>query len=172
MEASIDKSQTYLVINKVLNLLDPKEKLVIVLTYGFYGKERKTQQEIAAILGLSRSYVATILGSALNNIVILLKREWELEENFNMKARRKSPIIPLSDRFPGYTEEDYWNVITTLKEEERALIFKRYGIDLKNTASSDEWNYAESKDPYNAVIKKLASRLEALAKQKKLGVKR
>lgn len=39
---------------------NPREKTIIVMRYGFDGNEPKTQQEIADILGISRSYVSRI----------------------------------------------------------------------------------------------------------------
>lgn len=39
---------------------NPREKTIIIMRYGFDGNEPKTQQEIADILGISRSYVSRI----------------------------------------------------------------------------------------------------------------
>jgi RNA polymerase sporulation-specific sigma factor len=53
--------------------LKDKEKLVIRMRYGLYGQKEYTQREIAAYLGISRSYVSRIEKKALEK----LKKEFE-----------------------------------------------------------------------------------------------
>jgi RNA polymerase sporulation-specific sigma factor len=48
--------------------LTPREKQIIVMRYGLNGKPSVTQREIAAALGISRSYVSRIEKSALEKI--------------------------------------------------------------------------------------------------------
>ncbi len=48
--------------------LSDREKEIIVLRYGLYGKEELTQQEIADKLGISRSYVSRIEKAALKKL--------------------------------------------------------------------------------------------------------
>ncbi len=57
------------IINKKLTA---REKEIIVMRYGLFGKPSKTQREIAAKLGISRSYVSRIEKSALEKIKELL----------------------------------------------------------------------------------------------------
>lgn len=49
---------------KLKTLIDeiknPRDKTIIVLRYGLDGNEPKTQQEVADLLGISRSYVSRI----------------------------------------------------------------------------------------------------------------
>jgi RNA polymerase sporulation-specific sigma factor len=48
--------------------LNEKELTVIEYRYGLFGKETHTQREIAAALGISRSYVSRIEKNALNKL--------------------------------------------------------------------------------------------------------
>lgn len=55
-------------IKAVNELLDEREKEIIVLRYGLAGTPPRTQREIASKLGISRSYVSRIEKSALNKL--------------------------------------------------------------------------------------------------------
>ena len=48
--------------------LKEQEKEVIRMRYGLFGKEPKTQREIAAKMGISRSYVSRIEKKALGKM--------------------------------------------------------------------------------------------------------
>ncbi len=52
----------------IKNKLSEREKEIIVLRYGLNGRPAKTQREIAAMLGISRSYVSRIEKAALEKI--------------------------------------------------------------------------------------------------------
>ena len=52
----------------IKNKLNEREKQIIVLRYGLNGKPAKTQKEIAAMLGISRSYVSRIEKAVLEKI--------------------------------------------------------------------------------------------------------
>ena len=60
--------QSEKVLNAVRDILTEREQIVIVLRYGLWNKEPKTQQEIATILGISRSYVSRIEKKALKKL--------------------------------------------------------------------------------------------------------
>lgn len=48
--------------------LNEREKDIIIMRYGLGGREEKTQREIAAKYGISRSYVSRIEKNALNKL--------------------------------------------------------------------------------------------------------
>ena len=52
-------------LKKYINILNPREKKIIILRYGLLNKEEKTQKEIAKSLHISRSYVSRIEKRAL-----------------------------------------------------------------------------------------------------------
>lgn len=53
---------------KISEVLKDREKLIIELRFGLNGKEAKTQNEIANMLGISRSYVSRIETKAINKL--------------------------------------------------------------------------------------------------------
>jgi len=58
---------------QAMQVLDAKEKYVLILRYGLFEHEIKTQREIAAALGISRSYVSRIEKRAVNKLKRALK---------------------------------------------------------------------------------------------------
>lgn len=53
---------------KVESELSQRERMVLKLRYGLYNEEEYTQREIAAMLGISRSYVSRIEKSAIEKL--------------------------------------------------------------------------------------------------------
>lgn len=56
------------IINKMSDVLDERELLILKMRYGLYRGEEITQREIADMLGISRSYVSRIEKKALKKI--------------------------------------------------------------------------------------------------------
>lgn len=53
---------------QVESVLSQRERMVLKLRYGLYNEEEYTQREIAAMLGISRSYVSRIDKSAIEKL--------------------------------------------------------------------------------------------------------
>ena len=53
---------------KIGEVLQDRERLIIELRFGLNGKECKTQNQIAKELGISRSYVSRIETKAINKL--------------------------------------------------------------------------------------------------------
>ena len=53
---------------QVESVLSQRERMVLKLRYGLYNEEEYTQREIAAMLGISRSYVSRIEKSAIDKL--------------------------------------------------------------------------------------------------------
>ena len=53
---------------QVESVLSQRERMVLKLRYGLYNEEEYTQREIAAMLGISRSYVSRIEKSAIEGL--------------------------------------------------------------------------------------------------------
>ncbi len=62
------KIQTKKLYEKLRTVLKERERLVIELRYGLNGEKEVTQQEIAKMLGISRSYVSRIEKKALKKL--------------------------------------------------------------------------------------------------------
>ena len=54
--------------HQVESVLSQRERMVLKLRYGLYNEEEYTQREIAAMLGISRSYVSRIEKSAIEKL--------------------------------------------------------------------------------------------------------
>ena len=67
------KVQTDRLLGLIDCLLTPRERQIIILRYGLYGKEAVTQREIAAMLKISRSYVSRLEKSAIEKLSEALK---------------------------------------------------------------------------------------------------
>ena len=56
-------------IRRLVNtVLEERERQVILLRYGLFGNAQHTQREVAALLGISRSYVSRIEKAALETL--------------------------------------------------------------------------------------------------------
>ena len=59
----------------VESLLTDREKTVIILRFGLYGKDPQTQNEVADLLGISRSYVSRIEKKAVSKLKTAFQEE-------------------------------------------------------------------------------------------------
>ena len=64
--------QTKIEVEKALQLVEsvltPRERQIIIMRYGLYGRKAVTQRELASLLKISRSYVSRIEKSALEKL--------------------------------------------------------------------------------------------------------
>lgn len=58
---------------KMSSVLKEREKQILEWRYGLYGKKPKTQNQIAEILGISRSYVSRIETKAISKLAKEIK---------------------------------------------------------------------------------------------------
>ena len=56
-----------------INKLSPRDKEIIIMRYGLYGKEEKTQKEVAEILGISQSYISRIEKKVIKRLKSIVK---------------------------------------------------------------------------------------------------
>ena len=69
IEDEVDlKIKTKKIYNKIKEVLKDREKLIIEMRFGLTGNKPKTQNQIAQILGISRSYVSRIETKAIRKI--------------------------------------------------------------------------------------------------------
>ena len=79
----IYKQDNIKLLRKYLNILNPREKEIILKRYGIDGNDEVTQKEIAKELGISRSYVSRIEKRAITKILReFIKKDAEKKENF------------------------------------------------------------------------------------------
>ena len=60
---------------KIKTSLTERERHIIALRYGIFGKDSLTQKEISKILGISRSYVSRIEKKALKKLFASMSHE-------------------------------------------------------------------------------------------------
>lgn len=61
-------------LNKYIDVLNDREKNIIIKRYGLYGEKEVTQKEIANSLNISRSYVSRIEKRALTKLLREFRR--------------------------------------------------------------------------------------------------
>lgn len=75
VELSLEKRETYEELRKAMKeVLDQREREIIVMRYGMFGAEEKTQQEVGKKYGISRSYVSRIEKRALQKLRAQLEK--------------------------------------------------------------------------------------------------
>ena len=62
------KEKLQMLFEKVKNIKDEREKEIIYLRYGLWGRKPLTQKEVAKKMGISRSYVSRIEKRAIENL--------------------------------------------------------------------------------------------------------
>ena len=72
-ESVEDKTLFHLISQKMEEVLEPRELLVLRMRYGLDGNDSVSQREIAGVLGISRSYVSRIEKHALEKLQDLLE---------------------------------------------------------------------------------------------------
>ena len=74
IEDEVDiKMKIKLLYNKMKSILKDREKTILELRFGLGGKKPKTQNEIAKMLGISRSYVSRIETKAIGKLAKEIK---------------------------------------------------------------------------------------------------
>lgn len=69
IENDLDMKEHIVKVKKLVDeILDDREKQIIILRYGLKGYEPRTQREVAKYLGISRSYVSRIEKRALEKL--------------------------------------------------------------------------------------------------------
>lgn len=82
IEDSIDlKLKTKKLYSKINGKLKEREKDILIMRYGLDGQKPRTQNEIAKILGISRSYVSRIETKAIKKLNKEFENELSLQSN-------------------------------------------------------------------------------------------
>ena len=58
--ATIMKEEENAAIYRAVNALEERERQIIILRFGLYGKEEMTQKDVADLLGISQSYISRL----------------------------------------------------------------------------------------------------------------
>ena len=69
IENENDRKELYQEIEK----LNERDKQIMILRYGLFGKEEKTQKEVASMLGISQSYISRIEKKVIKRLKVISK---------------------------------------------------------------------------------------------------
>lgn len=189
VETSYENKEVYTIIRKIVYSLPERDREIIMLYFGFYNDRVYKQKEIAEKLNISRSYVSRLIDGIVNDIRLKLEELGIVESDFELRKRTKVIVTPqpeikkeeeiqeetkgekpmskkaktIYEYFNTYSKEQIDKVISELTEEERQLVYKRYGNDLTNpiktTLTTDEY-----KRFYGCIISKIKRKLNAKEK--------
>ncbi|MBR5228090.1 MAG: RNA polymerase sporulation sigma factor SigK [Clostridia bacterium] len=73
IDSIYNKTVTKQMLEYIENKLSEREKQIIYMRYGLHGNTEKTQQQVADMLGISRSYVSRIETKIINKLVQIVK---------------------------------------------------------------------------------------------------
>lgn len=128
-------------IDCILNLIDPNDKLKIVLYY-------------------SKPFLKNYLEEDLKNIIKTISKELEL---FSIIYRQK---FVMYNYFGKYCKSEIINIIDYLPEEDKTLLFSIFGEDLNKTRNKNIDNYTILK--IYSIIKKIEESLDNKYQKKKV----
>lgn len=189
VETSYENKEVYTIIRKIVYSLPEREREIIMLYFGFYNDKVYKQKEIAEKLNISRSYVSRLIDGIVNDIRLKLEELGIVESDFELRKRTKVIVTPqpeikkeeeiqeetkgekpmskkaktIYEYFNTYSKEQIDKVISELTEEERQLVYKRYGNDLTNPIKTN-LTTDEYKRFYGCIISKIKRKLNTKEK--------
>jgi hypothetical protein len=164
------------IVQKLMNNLKEKEKIVISRRFGFGGKERETLEKIGKDFGVSRERIRQIQEVAMNKLKSQIKDNEEIREIFQKvadylgkfgDARKEETLLEelaqkeknellflmqLSPEFKRFPEDrEFWSFWTKGKKAEekvREIINKAISIlkEKKKPLSLEEFNFSLPKE--------------------------
>ena len=128
---------TYQTIRKIVSELPERDKIIVVMHFGFCNNHKFTQREIATKLKMSQSYVSRLLEKIVSNIAIKLEEQDVIElrkrsqrkknNNYLLNDNKEEYNKPLGKRMTiydylsCYAKEDIDIMLAELTEEEGFL---------------------------------------------------
>ena len=97
-----EKKITYKSIQEIIKKLPNRDKEIIILRFGFYNNEVHTQEEIANMMSISRSYVSRLIAKIVKRIGQELKKNGIIE----LRSPKNIPIRNNNNQYICYTQVD------------------------------------------------------------------
>ena len=97
-----EKKITYKSIQEIIKKLPNRDKEIIILRFGFYNNEVHTQEEIANMMSISRSYVSRLIAKIVKRIGQELKKNGIIE----LRSQKNTPIRSNNNQYICYTQVD------------------------------------------------------------------
>ena len=183
IETSIEDKEIYAEVRRIVNSLPEREREITMLAFGFYDGKVYKQKEIALKLNVSQSCISRTIAKIVDDIKIELEElgfgETDIEirtitkKTQTEETKKEEPkgekgmsrrIQTIYEYFNTYSKEQIDKVINELTEEERQLLYKRYGNDLSNPIKTT-LTKEESNRFYSSIMPKIKRKLKSKEKK-------
>ena len=73
--AELEKKEDERIVREAVDLLDEREREIIILRYGLYGHREMTQKEVADRMGISQSYISRLEKKIIGRLRVLIAKQ-------------------------------------------------------------------------------------------------
>ena len=143
-------------IDDVIDSLDQKEKKLLYLRYG------NDLSNPNIFISMDKDDRIDFYNCVIPKMRRMLRNNGVLNTVIS-----KMKYNTLYDYFKEYPKEDVDTIINTLDEDEKQLIYRKYGRDLCSPSIESKFNKKENSIFYGRIISKIKRRLESLYNPKK-----
>ncbi len=163
----IEKEEKLILYKKIreeIEKLPNLNKKICEAYYGFSNDKMYTQEELANIFHISRSYVSTILIRSRKVIQAALEREGFIQVEDKESKKNKT----IYQYFHNYTKEEVDNMLLKLDEDELSLVKIRYGnnLNIPIKTAIDDKQYKKYYSTLVPKMKKILNENQVLEKMK------
>lgn len=88
---SMEKEETYRIIHESLNILSERDRMIVMLYFGFIGDRRYTQREIAKICNLSQRGIFYIIDCSVRKLGVELEKRSIIDKKICPYKLTKTP---------------------------------------------------------------------------------
>lgn len=171
-----EKKEDYKIVRKIEEELPERERLIIMMYFGFIDNKLYNQEEISHKLNISQSYISRLITKILKKI----KEKFENDniESFNENHDKETDIITdieqnkgilngigdkkmkkrlknIYEYFNNYSREEIDLMLLKLSDDEKELIKLRYGDNLDIPVTSENWGKEQNSLFYGSLVPKM-----------------
>lgn len=156
IESDYEQKELYGVLNKIVDNLPLKDRELVKLYFGFYGRVYN-QKEIASKMGISQAHVSRLI----TKIVVKIRKYMENNECISKRKKKigeKGKNRTIYEFLKDFPKEKVDALIMSLSYENYCTLVKRYGYNLENPVFNSLDSVDSNKFYYliNRMRKKLA----------------
>lgn len=168
IEKTYEKKELYNRIRELVDSLGKKNSEIVKLYYGFNNLKRHTQYELADMYGITQSRVNKIIKESVTFISNTLKKEGLIvvKENKPPIKKKKIKTSCFYNLF-AFDEKIVWRIFNLLNDEEKTIIYKKYGDKLDGSNVTFTTTYEDDK-LYKVIIPKIRRMYEYYCVNKKI----
>lgn len=181
IELDHEKKETLAILRYIMADLPPREKMIIMLHFGFIDDKLYTQREIAKKLNISQPQISRLIKKTLNTIKQMLisddisvcineSNNNDITSGVGEECMSKN-LKSIYEYFNNYSEEEIDIMISKLTDEEQELIRLRYGNDLHVPKTAESWSKRDTDAFYGSLVPKMKRLLVNPMGKRKMGVK-